>query len=232
MPKTIPTALDTQSPALAHLTEEERATLRAVTVTRMYDTGETVFLEGEPSPGLWFVERGRVRLFKTAQGGQELTVCIVRTTDPFCLGTCPLFDGERNPVSAQALEPVTLKMLDRRAIMAQRDSDAELGMSFGRMLADRYRHFTRLTSALALHCIRVRVADALLGQLKLRGVPTARGIEMELDLTQELLASCLGTDRAVVSRTLLAFEREGILQAQGKHITLYDLPALERITNV
>ncbi|MCI0478596.1 MAG: Crp/Fnr family transcriptional regulator, partial [Anaerolineales bacterium] len=211
--------MDTQSPALARLTPQDRAMLRVVTLTRTYDTGEMIFREGEPSACLWFVERGRVRLFKTADQGHELTVCIVRTSDPFCLGICPLFDGDLNPVSAQALEPVTLKLLDKRAIMSHMDSGAALGISFGKMLADRYRHFTRLTSALALHCIRVRVADALLNQAGMRGEQTARGIEMDLDLTQELLASCLGTDRAVVARTLLQFKREGILETHGKHIT-------------
>ena len=98
-------------------------------------------------------------------------------------------------------------------------------------MADRYRHFTKLTTALALHCIRVRVADALLCQAGLRGEQTQRGIELDLDMTQEMLASCVGTDRAVVARTLLQFEREGILQAQGKHITLYDIMALEKIVH-
>jgi CRP/FNR family cyclic AMP-dependent transcriptional regulator len=231
MSKTIPTSLDTQSPALAHLSEHERAVLRDVIVTRAYEAGEIIFHEGAPSRHLWFIERGRVRLFKTTPDGHELTVCIARTSDRFCLGTCPLFDGELSPVSAQALEPVVLKLLDKRAVETQMTNDAALGMAFGKMMADRYRHFARLTTALALHCIRVRVADALLCQAGLGGERTAQGIEMDLDLTQEMLASCVGTDRAVVARTLLQFEREGILQAQGKHIIIYDIAALEHMVS-
>lgn len=231
MSRTLATSLDTQSPALARLSKQERALLHEVMLTRAYDTGEIIFFEGEPSRQLWFVERGRVRLYKTAPDGHELTVCIARTTDQFCLGTCPLFDGDTSPVSAQALEPVVLKLLDKRAVETQMNGDASLGMAFGKMMADRYRHFIKLTTALALHCIRTRVADALLCQAGLHGELTGRGIEMDLDLTQEMLASCVGTDRAVVARTLLQFEREGILQAQGKHITLYNLPALESIVS-
>lgn len=231
MSKTIPTTLDTQSPALAHLSEQERSVLREVTLTRAYEPGEIIFQEGAPGRYLWFVERGRVRLFKTAPDGHELTVCIARTSDQFCLGTCPLFDGEYSPVSAQALEPVVIKLLDKRVVEQRMTDDTALGMAFGKMMADRFRHFTKLTSALALHCIRVRVADALLCQAGLRGEQTARGIEMTLDMTQEMLASCIGTDRAVVARTLLQFEREGILEAQGKHITLYDITALEKMVH-
>ncbi len=232
MSKTVTTTLDTQSPALAHLTEQERAILREVTMTREYQTGETIFDEGMPSQHLWFIERGRVRLYKTAPDGHALTVCIARTADHFCLGTCPLFDGDLSPVSAQALEPVVLKLIDKRAVEQHMTQDVKLGMAFGKMMSDRYRHFTKLTTALALHCIRVRVADALLCQAGLRGEQTVRGVEMDLDMTQELLASCIGTDRAVVARTLLQFEREGILEATGKHITLFDIGALEKIVHL
>lgn len=229
MAKTVPTRLDTESPAFAQLSEQERRTLSQLTVTCTYEKGERIFSEGEPSLYLWFLERGRVRLYKTAPDGHELTVCIVRTTDRFCLGTCPLFDGDLSPISAQALEPVTLKLLNKNAVAEHMVGDVELGMAFGKMMADRYRHFARLTSALALHCIQVRVAAALLEYAESNGIPTARGIEMDLDLTQELIASCVGTDRAVIARTLLQFEREGLLQALGKHITLFNLSKLKQL---
>lgn len=228
MAKTLKAQVDTTSPALAHLSADERAALVELTVTRAFDPGEIIFHEGEPGEALWFVEQGRVRLFKTAPDGRELTVCIARPSDRFCLGTCPLFDGEVNPVSAQALEPVILKLINKRDAIARLSNDPQTSRAVGKMMAERYRHFARLTSALALHCVRVRVADALLEIARTRGGKTARGIEMDLDLTQELLATCIGTDRAVLARTLLAFEREGILEAKGKHVTLFNLPLLER----
>jgi CRP/FNR family transcriptional regulator len=231
MAKTLPTCIDTQSPALAQLSDRERAALSEFTLTRAFCKGERIFAEGEPSLYLWFLESGRVRLYKTAPDGHELTVCVVRTTDRFCLGTCPLFDGDKHPVSAQALEPSTLKMLSKTAIVERMGSEPGIRMAFGKMLADRYRHFTRLTAALALHCIRVRVADALLDYARKAGITTRQGVEIELDLTQELIASCLGTDRAVVARTLLQFEREGLLEAVGKQITLYNLTGLEQVVH-
>jgi CRP/FNR family transcriptional regulator len=120
-------------------------------------------------------------------------------------------------------------MLDKRQVAARMAQDRALGMAFGKMMANRYRHFARLTFTLGLHCVRARVADALLYHAGVRGETAERGVEMDLDLTQELFASCLGTDRAVLARTLLQFEREGILQARGKHVTLFDLSALKRI---
>lgn len=229
MGKTVPTRLDTASPAFAQLSDRERQILSQLTITCTFEKGEHIFSEGEPSPYLWFLEQGRVRLYKTAPDGRELTVCIVRTTDRFCLGTCPLFDGDLSPISAQALEPVTLKLLNKNAVAGRMLDDVDLGMAFGKMMADRYRHFARLTSALALHCIRVRVAAALLEYAQTSGVRTTRGVEMDLDLSQELVASCVGTDRAVIARTLLQFEREGLVHALGKHITLLDLPKLEQL---
>ena len=229
MPKTISVTVDTQSPALAHWSDQAYASLRQVTITRVYQTGETIFEEGARSQYLWFIECGRVRLYTTASDGRELTVCIARAADRFCLDTYPLFEGQVSLVSAQALESVRLKLLDKRAIEQRIMADLNLGMAFAKMMAERYRHFTKLATALALHRTRVRVADALLCQAGLRGEQTALGIELDLDLTQEMFASCVGTDRAVVARALLQFEREGILQAKGKHVTLYNIGALEKM---
>ena len=119
MPKTVPTTRGPQSPMPVHLSDQARVSLRDLTLTRTYDTGEMIFREGEPSSSLWLVECGRVRLFKTAPDGHELTISIVHATDRFCLGTCPLFDGDVNPVSAQALEPVRLSILDKRQVAAR-----------------------------------------------------------------------------------------------------------------
>lgn len=229
MATTLSTHLDAASPAFAQLSEQERQTLSQLTITRAYAKGEHIFSEGDPSLYLWFLERGRVRMYKTAPDGHELTVCILRATDRFCLGTCPLFDGDLSPISAQALEPSTLKLLNKHEVTRRMAGDIDLSKAFGKMMADRYRHFVRLTSALALHCIRVRVAGGLLEYAHSNGVRTARGVEMDLDLTQELVASCVGTDRAVVARTLLQLEREGLLQAFGKHITLFNLPKLKQL---
>lgn len=231
MPRMLPTTLDTCSPALAQLSADERAALCALMRTRAYESGEIIFREGEPSDALWFVEQGRVRLFKTAPNGRELTVCIVHPGNRLCLGTCPLFDSDVNPVSAQALGAAILKLIPKQRVQAHLRANPRLGMAFGKMMADRFRHFARLTAALALHCVRVRVADALLELAHSRGIRSERGIEIDLDLTQELLASCLGTDRAVIARTLLAFERQGLLEARGKHITLLDVAPLERLAH-
>lgn len=45
--------------------------------TRAYRRGETVLLEGEPCPGLYFVVSGRVKVFKTSPEGKEQVLRIL-----------------------------------------------------------------------------------------------------------------------------------------------------------
>ncbi|MEA3396118.1 MAG: helix-turn-helix domain-containing protein [Chloroflexota bacterium] len=46
--------------------------------------------------------------------------------------------------------------------------------------------------------------------------------------TQEEIAAQLGTVREVVSRTLRAFVKEGVIKMERQHISVLDLEALER----
>ena len=60
-------------PFFAEFTPDELDVIAALMIERTYQPGEVIFLERQPSPGLFFVARGRVRVFKTSTGGREQT---------------------------------------------------------------------------------------------------------------------------------------------------------------
>ena len=50
---------------------------------------------------------------------------------------------------------------------------------------------------------------------------TARGIELELDISHELLGTILGMTPQMIAQDFLQLEREGIVDARGKHIVIH-----------
>ena len=56
-------------PIFSGLAESELAFLTQHAVPRHYAAGEIVFGEGEPCLGLYVVESGHVRIFKSSSGG-------------------------------------------------------------------------------------------------------------------------------------------------------------------
>jgi CRP-like cAMP-binding protein len=66
----------TRVPIFAGLTEGELSFLAERTVQRRFSAGETVFAEGESCAGLFVVESGHVRIFKSSAGGREQVLSI------------------------------------------------------------------------------------------------------------------------------------------------------------
>ncbi len=213
----------------AQFEDSELELVREIVTARDYPARALVFSQGEPSPGLWFVRRGRVRLYRVAPSGREFTLCIARQDNLPCLGACPLFDGDRCPANAQALDAATVFFIARQRaleIAAQHDSMARL---LARVLANHSRYLMRLTSSLALHCSTPRLIDLLLTCAQERGRLTERGIELDLDVSQNLLASLLGTTPQTIAQDFRALERAGVLDAQGKNIIIFGIEQLKRM---
>ncbi len=195
---------------------------------RDYSARAIIFAQGEPSPGLWFVRHGRVRLYRASASGREFTLCIARRDSLPCLGGCPLIDGDLSPVTAQGLEPSTLYFLERQRALYLVAKSPPMAQLLSRVLADHARHLTHLSSSLALRCSMPRLVDLLLTYADERGYATERGVELNLDISHELLGTVLGMTPQMIAQNFLQLEREGILDARGKHILIR---SIERLAN-
>ena len=58
-------------PYFARLPSARVSALAHQTTHHIFQAGETVFVEGEPSAGLWIIDRGRVKVFRLNLEGRE-----------------------------------------------------------------------------------------------------------------------------------------------------------------
>src|SRR5271165_1428349 len=63
-------------PIFSSLSEQEFAFLTSRLVQRKYGAGELIFGEGDPCAGLYVVQSGNVRIFKSSAGGREQVLSI------------------------------------------------------------------------------------------------------------------------------------------------------------
>src|SRR5208337_4638529 len=98
------------------LTESELGFLAQRAIPRHYSAGETVFGEGEPCAGLYVVESGQVRIFKSSASGREQVLSI---DDPGgSIAELPVFDGGTYPASAAAIGDATLLFVSKQDFQA------------------------------------------------------------------------------------------------------------------
>src|SRR5215471_7415167 len=93
-------------PIFSGLTQTELAFLTQRTVPRRFSMGETVFAEGDPCTGLYVVESGHIRIFKSSAGGREHVLAIEGPGSS--VAELPVFDGGNYPASVTAVDEATL----------------------------------------------------------------------------------------------------------------------------
>lgn len=213
----------------ARLDDTELATVCQAIRARDYPARAIIFAQGEPSPGLWFVQHGRIRLYRISDAGREFTFCIARRESLPCLGGCPLIDGDLSPVTAQTLEPSTLYFLERQRALELATKSAPMAQLFSRVLANHARHLTRLSSGLALYCSLPRLIDLLLTYADERGCATERGVELDLDVSHELLGTVLGMTPQMVTNDFLQLKQAGVVDARGRHIVIHSIDCLKKM---
>ena len=87
-----------KAPIFAELTETELVYLAQRAVPRRFASGELIFSEGDPCPGLYVIESGFVKIFKSAPSGREQVLAI--DGPGHSIAELPVFDGGNYPASA------------------------------------------------------------------------------------------------------------------------------------
>ena len=201
-------------PYFSALSPEEIRKIAKETLERSFARGEVLFLEGEPCQGLYVVKTGRVRIFKSSPEGREQVLLTAGAGTTF--NEVPVFDGGANPASASALEPSTVYIIPEETMLALLDG-CPAARSFIKLFAGRLRHLTSVVEDLSFRSVVSRLARLLLdlAVVKKGSSPVPR-------LTQEEMATIVGSVRDVVGRALRTLEKSGAIRIEGQRILVID----------
>ena len=212
-------------PIFSGLTESELAFLAQRTVRRHYSAGEIVFSEGEACSGLYVVESGNVRIFKSAPNGREQVLSIDGPGGS--IAELPVFDGGAYPASAAAVDVVTLLFVSRQDFQALCLAHPQVPLKVLRVVGARLRRLVGIIEELSFTTVRHRLANYLLRLAQKSGKRTADGVEVALPITNQELAAQIGTVRELVSRNLSRLQAEGLLKIDGRNVLIHNLKDLE-----
>jgi CRP/FNR family transcriptional regulator len=98
------------------------------------------------------------------------------------------------------------------------------------MVGARLRRLVGIIEELSFTTVRHRLASFLLRLAQKEGKRSTEGVEITLALSNQELASQIGTVRELVSRNFSRLQAEGMLKIDGRNITICDLKALEAET--
>lgn len=212
-------------PLFAELHDDALLQLAGRCVTRTVAAGNVLFTTGEECRGLYVIESGRVRIYRTDPAGREQVLHIEGPGR--AVAELPLFDGGPYPASAVTTEDSTLVFLPRQAFEYLYRSQPDIAQAVIRALGRRLRHLVHLTETLAFRDVAARLAMLLVGYAERGGTKTAAGVEIALDRTQEELAHEIGTARESVSRAMKQLRRKGLIESLERNRLL--IPDVQRL---
>ncbi len=163
------------------------------TVTRRYSAGEMVFGEGEPCTGLYVVESGNVRIFKSSASGREQVLSIDGPGGS--IAEIPVFDGGNYPASAAAIDDLTLLFVSKQEFQALCLDHPQVPLKVLRVVGARLRRLVGIIEELSFTTVRHRLASYLLRLAQKSGKRSAAGVEVVLPMTNQELAAQIGTVR-------------------------------------
>lgn len=193
------------------MSPDRLADLASWAVARTFAAGEIIFMQDDPSAGLWIVEAGRVKISRLSPDGREHILLFVGPGESF--NDIPALDGGANPGTATALSPVTAWRLPSEVLLDELRADPELALAVIGILAGRMRQLVQQIEDLALCSVTARLARFLLKQVTGESV-SGPGV------TRTMIAAHLATTPETVSRALRTLEEIGAIRFDRQTILI------------
>jgi CRP-like cAMP-binding protein/ActR/RegA family two-component response regulator len=191
-----------------------------------YKKKQRIFSEGNHPIRLYYVQKGKVKVYKINEDGKELILKIVNEGEFF--GYIAMLENSLYRESADALEDCEIAAIPRNEFEDLINASPPVSHKFIRMLARDILDKEDQLLHIAYNSLRRKVADTLLAaQERFR-----KGLErLPISLTRETLAAMAGTATESLIRTLTEFRLEKLIDINDGQITIIQYKKLERMIN-
>ena len=194
---------------------------------RNYSKRQTIYHEEGRPAYLYFVNKGKVKIYRRNDDGKELITAIVKDGEFF--GYTPLLEGKTYEDSADALEESEIMMIPKSEFDELITHDPQVSAQFIRMLANKLSGKEDELVRLAYNSVRKRVADSLLHVYD--RYKTSEKDNPTLKITREDLAHMVGTATESLIRTLSDFRSEKLIDISDGKISILSEEKLRRMVN-
>lgn len=184
-----------------------------------YRADQVVFLEGDPSDGLYIVQDGWLKAIKMSPDGREQVLQFIGPGEVF--NAVGIFVGAPNPATVVTLEPATVWIMRREAMFRLLDEHPTIARAVIQNLAGRLMKLVSLVEDLSLRTVEARLARYLLEEAE------ADTLHRQRWATQAEIASRLGTVPDVLNRALRNLAAGELIEVRRHQILILDRQGLE-----
>jgi CRP/FNR family transcriptional regulator len=189
-----------------------------------FDTGQVIYLEGEPAEYVYILESGWVKATRMTHEGREQGLHFLRPVEIF--GDNAAFTGTTYPATTTALETTDVWMIPSETLLALVKRFPDLALAIIHILSERVLKYIELVEDLSLRSVEARLASTLLRNAELQD---GQLVVLRREWTTfDEMAVRLGTVRDVLSRAMKTLELEGYLKVDKQTIVILDAKELAK----
>lgn len=171
---------------------------------------------GDERDGLFFVKKGKLRLYKMNPDGKQFTLGILGPGNMF--GEINSFSLGTKGIYIETLEETLICSVLKEHFENFLSTRPLLAMKFLKELSDRLKDRDELLERLAFSDLRGKVLYLLYKLSEQFGVEDGEFLKIDMPLTHQELANMIGATREAVSVTLHELAGEGLIITGRKSI--------------
>lgn len=189
-----------------------------------YKKGEFIIRPGETPSGIFYIESGLVKAYDITKYGEENLLIVRKEHEIFPLIWA--ITGQERHVIYEALAPTEVWRLNRKAYITYIEKNNEVLAPLLDMAVEMYRIHSERIINLEYRTVRERLISFLLSMADRFGKKVEAGIEIQVPLKQQDIASSINASRETTSRELNMLDRKGYVNSGKAQIIIKDLETL------
>jgi CRP/FNR family transcriptional regulator, cyclic AMP receptor protein len=180
-------------------------------VIMKFRKAECVFAQGDPADSIFYVRHGSIKQMVVSNRGKEATIGVLGNGE-FCGEGC-LIDEPVRSLSAMTMTSCAVLRIPKRSFAKLLRENQEFSAFFTKILVTRSIQFQKDLIDQRFHPSEYRLARLL---LSLSDRPSPSFYQRTLPkISQETLASMVGTTRSRISFFLNKFKKAGLIEYSG-----------------
>lgn len=176
-----------------------------------YQNKQLLFAEGGYPHKLFYIQKGRVKTYRSNDDAKELITNIFHAGD--FVGIHALLNNEAYKESAMALDETEIAIIPTKDFFTLLYNDRDVAHHFIKMMSNNINEKEERLLNLAYNSVRRRLADTLIDLFK-------KEDSNEIQLSRENLANIVGTSKETLIRTLSDFKSEKLISIEQNKIIL------------
>lgn len=191
--------------------------------------GQILYYEGTKPLGIFCVNSGVVKIYKTASNGKEQIIHLAQKGD--FLGYAALLGEENHSNSAMIIEDAKICFVPKETFFNSLLQNTQFFRRVAKSLSHEIGVMEEKLTDATQKSIRERLAFVLLQLGNSYGVEGGGSQKIDLILSREEIAGIVGTATESVIRLLSEFKKDNLIELEGKKIIIKDRRGLARLSD-